>query len=68
MGYTKFALRYLVRPGEIMPQCTGDRVVEIDIAKSPEFILSTGHNTSCLFVISPIDYKEAGYYESACNK
>lgn len=58
MGYTKFALKYLVVPGEVMPKCCGDRVVELDISLNSEIKLCVDESSACLFVITPSNLNE----------
>lgn len=58
MGYTKFALKYLVVPGEVMPKCCGDRVVELDISINPEIKFCVDESSACLFVITPSNLDE----------
>lgn len=55
MGYTKFALKNLVTPGDIMPRCNGDRVFEVDL-ETGNFITMNTTTQPCLFVIVPYDY------------
>ncbi len=58
MGYTKFALKYLTLPGEVMPKCCGDRVVEFDISINSEITLCPDSSSACLFIITPSDLNE----------
>jgi hypothetical protein len=58
VGYTKFALKYLTVPGEVMPKCCGDRVVEFDISINSEITLCPDSSSACLFIITPSDINE----------
>lgn len=58
MCYTKFALKYLVVAGEVMPKCCGDRVVELDISVNPEIKFCVDKSSACLFVITPSNLNE----------
>jgi hypothetical protein len=58
MGYTKFALKYLVVPGKVIPKCCGDRVVELDISINSEIKLCVDESSACLFVITPSNLNE----------